>query len=399
MPKSLLLFILLFNIVVLHGRAQLVSNKKEMSATRVSLPPKIDGKLNDPSWQSSEIITDFIQHQPNPGKPSERRSEVRLIYDNSALYIAAYFYETSPDSIMKELSKRDELGNVDYCAFIFDTYNDGINGFGFFVTAAGVQLDAKYSTERGEDFTWDAVWESSVNIVSDGWIVEIKIPYSAIRFPKKDIQVWGFNAERVIRRTREMSFWNFIDPKENGFINQSGILTGINNIESPLRLSFSPYISVTAEHFPYNLPEVENTSYQFSGGMDLKYGINESFTLDMTLIPDFSQVQSDNQVLNLSPFEIQFVENRPFFTEGTELFTKGGLFYSRRVGGRPINYFDVYNLVQEEETLLENPVETQLLNATKVSGRNKKGLGIGVFNATSAASHAKIRDVEGNIRE
>jgi hypothetical protein len=396
MIKSLLLFSVL--LISLPGFAQ-ENIKKTMSATRVTVPPKIDGILDDEAWKNSEIISDLIQHQPNPGKLSERNSEVKLVYDNEAIYIAAYFYETSPDSIMKELSKRDELGNVDYCAFIFDTYNDGINGYGFFLTAAGVQLDAKYSTERGEDFSWDAVWESKVNIVSDGWIVEVKIPYSAIRFPKQTEQVWGFNAERVIRRTREMSFWNFVDPKINGFINQSGLLTGINNIESPLRLSFTPYISTTAEHFPYNIPDVENTSYKINGGMDLKYGINESFTLDMTLIPDFSQVQSDNQVLNLSPFEVQFVENRPFFTEGTELFSKGGLFYSRRVGGRPVNYFKVYNLINEGETVIENPVETQLLNATKISGRNRSGLGIGFFNATSAASFAKIRNEQGSTRD
>ena len=397
MTKSLPVIIFLFGFLICA--AQQDSQKRAMKATRVSVPPKIDGLLDDEAWKVSETITGFIQHQPNPGQPSERKSDVKLVYDNSAIYVSAYFYETSPDSIMRELSKRDQLGNVDYCAFIFDTYNDGINGFGFFLTAAGVQLDAKYSTERGEDFSWDAVWESKVNIVDDGWIVEAKIPYSAIRFPKQNEQAWGFNAERVIRRTREMSFWNFIDPKVNGFINQSGLLTGISDIESPLRLSFTPYISTTLEHYPYNLPDVDNTSYNFSGGMDVKYGINESFTLDMTLIPDFSQVQSDNHVLNLSPFEIQFVENRPFFTEGTELFSKGGLFYSRRVGGRPLLYYNVYDFINEGETIVENPQETQLLNATKISGRNRKGLGIGFFNATSAASFAKVQDENGSVRK
>ncbi len=166
-------------------------------------------------------------------------------------------------------------------------------------------------------------------------------------------------------------------------MNQEGDLTGIEKVTPPVRLSFYPYLSHSyVNHYPYNTPGIKNTAISVDGGMDVKYGINESFTLDMTLVPDFGQVQSDNQILNLTPFEVKYKENRPFFTEGTELFNKGNLFYSRRVGGQPINYSAAYDDLKPGETVVKNPTETRLYNATKLSGRLASGLGIGVFNAS-----------------
>ncbi|HRD40410.1 MAG TPA: DUF5916 domain-containing protein, partial [Bacteroidia bacterium] len=257
------------------------------------------------------------------------------------IYINAFCYEVSSDSVLHELSTRDNEANADLFGVFFDTYNDDINAFGFFVTAAGTQIDARYSSE-GQDFDWNAVWLSAVNITANGWAVEMKIPYSALRFSAKEEQTWGFNALRKIRRLREMSFWNPVLPTINALVRQFGHVTGLKKIKPPLRLSITPYVAGIINNYPYNQPGIDNTTYNASGGLDLKYGISDGFTLDMTLVPDFSQVQSDNQVLNLSPFEVQFQERRPFFTEGTELFNKGGLFYSRRVGGQPLLYYDVY---------------------------------------------------------
>ena len=144
------------------------------------------------------------------------------------------------------------------------------------------------------------------------------------------------------------------------------------NIKPPLRLQFSPYFSTYVNHYPYNKPGIENTTTSFNGGMDVKYGINQAFTLDVTLIPDFGQVQSDNHVLNLTPFEVKYNENRPFFTEGTELFNKGNLFYSRRIGGQPMHLYDVYNNISSDETVVRNPTESKLINASKISGRTQK---------------------------
>ncbi|HYM94152.1 MAG TPA: DUF5916 domain-containing protein, partial [Chitinophagaceae bacterium] len=201
------------------------------------------------------------------------------------------------------------------------------------------------------------------------------------------------------QKTGQQYTWNPIDPNVNGFLTQEGFWTGLENIKPPLRLQFSPYLSVYANHYPYNTPGQKNLTSSISGGMDVKYGISQALTLDMTLIPDFGQVQSDNQVLNLTPFEVKFNENRSFFTEGTELFNKGNLFYSRRVGGTPLHYYDVQNELQSNEHIVSNPSETKLINATKVSGRLQNGLGIGFFNAITNPQYAVIADNAGNERK
>lgn len=187
-------------------------------------------------------------------------------------------------------------------------------------------------------------------------------------------------------------------------MSQEGTWTGIENIEPPVRLSLSPYFSTYANHYPSDQKEQKSFTTSLNGGMDLKYGISQSFTLDMTLVPDFGQVQSDNQVLNLSPFEVKYNENRSFFTEGTELFNKGNLFYSRRIGSQPLHYWDVqdttssYPHMYSHEKLLKNPTESKLINATKISGRTKKGLGIGFFNAITKPMYAKVEDDTKNTR-
>ncbi|MBK6633965.1 MAG: hypothetical protein IPG38_06300 [Chitinophagaceae bacterium] len=235
--------------------------------------------------------------------------------------------------------------------------------------------------------------ESKTSIKKDGWVAEIKIPLSAIRFSKKDVQDWGLNFARFTRNENENSIWNPINPNVSGELNQWGMWTGLHNIEPPTRLSFLPYLSGGIRVSPTSRGNV--TEYLKSGGMDVKYGINESFTLDMTLIPDFAQVQSDNVFLNLSPFQVKFDDYRPFFTEGTELFNKAGLFYSRRIGDAPRQANSVLNNYGDnpQYKIIKNPGITRLYNATKFSGRTKGNLGIGIFNAVSAPMYAKIRDV------
>ena len=208
-----------------------------------------------------------------------------------------------------------------------------------------------------------------------------------MRFSKENQNEWGVNFARNIRRNREESYWNNNDPTRRNLISQLGVLKGIQDVDSPLRLAFSPYISGYIENYD------GNTSYSGNGGMDVKWGVNEAFTLDMTLIPDFGQVQFDNQVLNTTPFEVRFNERRQFFTEGTELFNKpGGTFYSRRIGGKPLRADEVRGDLDSNEVITNNPGTSQLLNATKLSGRTKKGTGVGVFNAVTGRMDATIED-------
>jgi hypothetical protein len=396
----IIFFLLSFNFSFAQKEQDSVLTKKTIVAVRVQEAPKIDGILDDEIWKKAPIATDFIQNSPNPGDKPSQKTEVRVLYDNTALYIGASMHDISKDSIMRQLSQRDNEENTDIFAVFLDTYNDGQSGYGLVVHPTGVQWDARYSGAQGQDVSWNAVWISEVSMDDNNWYVEMKIPYSAIRFPEKDIQEWNINFARKIRRIREFSFWNEVKPEVNGFVNQWGHLEGVSNIEAPIRLMFSPYVSAYVEHYPYDVKGLSNYSQSFNGGLDVKYGINDAFTLDMTLIPDFGQVQSDNQVLNLSPFEVRYNENRPFFMEGTELFKKGGLFYSRRLGGTPINYNKPYSELNENEEVVENPAESQLLNATKISGRTRKGLGIGIFNGVTKSMYATVKDtLTGQTRE
>ncbi|MBR9919960.1 MAG: carbohydrate binding family 9 domain-containing protein [Bacteroidetes bacterium] len=379
--------------------------KRQTSAKRIDEKIKIDGSLDEAIWYEGTLATDFKQYRPLPGEAASQQTEVRVLYDNDALYVGAILHDTAPDSILMEMSERDDMGNTDYFGIIVDSYRDGLNGLGFVVTPAGIQFDTKFSAldggggEAGSVFSgdtnWDAVWDSEVTLTETGWVVEMRIPYSALRFPEMEEQLWNINYVRRIRRNRETAYWHTVDPNGPNMISQTGQIDGIENITAPIRLSATPFITTYATHYKH-LAEGEQGAWgsSFGGGMDIKYGINDAFTLDMTVIPDFGEAISDNRVLNLSPFEVRFDENRQFFTEGVELFNKGGFFYSRRVGGTPLGYYEVEAQLEEGESVIANPNKTSLINATKVSGRTTGGLGVGVFNAISAATYATVENTE-----
>ncbi|HUR10563.1 MAG TPA: DUF5916 domain-containing protein [Flavitalea sp.] len=372
-----------------------------LAAKRTTRPVKIDGLLNDSAWKDAAMMSNLIEFRPTVGKKEdfENRTETYLMYNDDGIYFGGYCHERSKDSIATELKGRDGFGTNDYVGIIFDTYYDKLNGFEYFVTPLNEQWDSKMSPPSadsdngGEDFSWSAVWESGAVIHNDGWSFEMFLPYSAIRFSKKDVQNWGLNITRRRRKSEQQYTWNPIDVNVNGFLTQEGIWEGISNIKPPVRLQFSPYFSVYANHYPSNVAGQKNLTGQINGGLDLKYGLNQAFTLDVTLIPDFGQVQSDNQVLNLTPFEVRFNENRTFFMEGTELFSKGNMFYSRRIGGTPLHLYDAYNNLGANEQVLKNPSESKLINASKISGRNRHGLGIGFLNAITNPQYATIEDV------
>jgi len=364
------------------------SSTKTVNALRITKSPTIDGNLDEDVWLTAETAKDFVMFRPGTGEkePKNQKTEVKIIYDDEAIYFGAFLYDNDVKNIPLESATRDNFSQADWFGVMINTYNDGQNDTEFFVQATGNQADAK-STIDSEDFSWNGVWTSAVKIVDNGWIVEMKIPYSELRFSNEKIQTWGLNFHRRIQSKKEQYTWNFID-KTNGAIQQyAGILNGLKNIKPPVRLSFSPYTS--SSYTTYN----SDRNFDNSVGLDVKYGINESFTLDATLIPDFGQTAFDNVTLNLSPFEQQYSEKRSFFTEGTELFSKGDLFYSRRIGNTPTAFYDESNLAKNEK-LIENPSSVNMLNAIKISGRTKRGLGIGVFNAITEKTYAKIKNLD-----
>lgn len=387
------LFFLLMIAANIGAYGQAIA-KRTLPAVRSSGTITIDGLLKEADWHSAPLADSFIQMRPNAGQPENpnNKTEVYVLYNNHSVYIAGFCHETSKDSIYKELVGRDRVGSNDFIGVVFDTYNDKINGSGFYVTPLGEQYDAKYSNVGNEDDSWDAVWYAATHINDSGWTFEMRIPYSALRF-SKNTSTWGINFTRRRSKSGQQYTWNLVNPNVTGFVNQSGLWTGISNIEPPLRLSFSPYLSSYLNHYPYHNADIKNTTVAVNGGMDVKYGINQNFTLDVTLIPDFGQVASDKKVLNLTPFETKYNENRPFFTEGTELFTKGNLFYSRRIGAQPLHKFSILNQLDSNEVLINNPSESKLINASKISGRTQKGLGIGVFNAITKPMYARVENL------
>lgn len=359
------------------------SQKKTLFANRIGESITIDGKLTEDVWATTEAATDFVMYAPDNGKPisPEKKTDVKILYDDTAIYIAAIMFDDEPGKMLKEMTQRDNFGTAEHFGIFINGYNDGQQDFRFFVSAAGVQMDCITTEENGEDFSWDAIWESDITITDFGWIAEMKIPYAALRFSDKEKQSWGVNFYREFRRSRQQYTWNLIDTKIGQEITQAGNLEGIEQIQPPTRLFFIPYSSY------YLNTNKEDTNSTFKAGLDIKYGISDSFTLDAILVPDFGQTKYDNVELNLGPFEQQFNENRPFFTEGTDLFNKGNLLYSRRIGGNPA----LYLASDDPDYTISNPETVNLINAVKISGRTKGGLGIGFLNAVTEKTYATVK--------
>lgn len=365
--------------------------KKSLRIVRTELSPKIDGVFDEQIWSTAQEVKDFTQFRPTAGvKDTEaNKTVVKMTYDDQAIYVAAYLYD-DPSLISKQLSSRDNFGNADFFGFVLNPNNDAQNDTEFFVFASGTQADAIANPTIGEDFGWNAVWSSAVKINDDGWTVEIKIPYRCLRFDNNNLETWGVQFHRRFRRDESQYTWNPIDITKGNIGLYHGEIKGLANLEPPVRLSFYPFISTVQTSF-----DGEHES-SFNAGLDVKYGITENFTLDATLIPDFSQAAFDNVSLNLGPFEQTFSERRQFFTEGVDLFNKGNLFFSRRVGNSP----STEPALGENEEVLDFPQTVKVLNAVKISGRTKNGLGIGVFNSITESTNATIENtVTGEIRE
>lgn len=389
--KSIFLFLFIFFLVSFNIFAQDNSRIiKELKAVRVTESPKINGILDDPAWKSANIADSFVMYKPGDRTPEskDQQTQVKVVYDDNAIYIAGYMYDSNPENIRKQLTERDNFGSTDVFGITINPNNDGQNEFMFLVTASGVQIDAQVSPTNEDDFSWNEVWYSKISFDEKGWYVEMKLPYAALRFSKEDTYTWGVNFWRSIENQSELYSWNPIDKSTGKSAQYTGILTGIENIKPPVRLSLSPFATIIYDHHD----GISNTDYAF--GLDLKYGITDNFTLIATLIPDFSQAGFDAVTLNLGPFEQQFAEQRQFFVEGADLLNKGNLFFSRRIGNRPVEYSDVYDDLDDNEEVTDNPTEVDVINATKVTGRTKKGLGIAILNAVTKETKATIQNIE-----
>lgn len=384
-------FKFLLVLTVLFSLSSLGQEKKTLIISRTDNAPKIDGILDDIAWKDVPEAKGFTQFRPNVGVEDTEANKtiVKMTYDDAALYISALLFD-DPTKIDKQLSSRDNFGNADFFGIVINPNNDAQNDTEFFVFASGTQADAIANPSVGEDFGWNAVWDSAVKINDNGWSLEMKIPYRCLRFDNNNLETWGIQFHRRFRRDESQYTWNPLDPTIGNIGLYHGELNGLKDLEPPVRLSFYPFVSTVQ-----NIYDGDHES-NFNAGLDIKYGITENFTLDATLIPDFSQAGFDDVSLNLGPFEQTFSEQRQFFTEGVDLFNKGNLFFSRRVGSSPTRDPDL----NENEEVTEYPETVKVLNAIKVSGRTKKGLGLGIFNSFTERARATIENaITGEIRQ
>jgi hypothetical protein len=386
-PHLLLLLACVFHSWNTHAQ---YLNKKQITIPRLANANiKIDGIPNEKEWKNAATADNFITYSPNNGDLSACQTEVKIFIDDHYLYFAAKMYDPEPDKIKKGLCERDgNIGNnAEQIAFQINPYNDGVNVYIFRLSAANIQRDVKVSN-NGTNDAWNTIWHSQTSITKKGWIAEVKIPLSLMKVPNEKEQNWGMNIYRTVFRTNELSSWSYVDSESNGHNLQAGTFKIPDFPQVKKNISLWPYMSAYYENNKLS----GSGKYIMRGGMDIRYSLNQSYSLDMMLIPDFGQVQGDDKQLNLSAYEIQYEEKRQFFNEGKEMFDKAGIFYSRRIGSKPANYLQCKKELRESEKIVKNPEQTPLLNVSKISGRNAKGLGIGLLNAVSNNAYATFLD-------
>jgi hypothetical protein len=364
-------------------------------AQRITEPITIDGRLDEAVWEGAPAVTEFTQIVPNEGEPASQRTEVRFLYDDDAIYVGARLHDTG--EIRGRLGRRDmSMGDSDWLTVIFDSYHDHRTAYGFEVNPAGVRRDQSRAGGR-EDSSWDPVWEVATSVDEEGWTVEMRIPFSQLRFSGAPAQTWGLQVERSIARNREFSVWSFTPRDQPGGIPRFGHLTGLERIPTGKRLEVLPYTVARAESVDRGgNPFRDDRALGLDAGVDLKYRVTSDLTLDATVNPDFGQVEVDPAVINLSAFETFFQERRPFFVEGADIFRFGSggandVFYSRRIGRQP-------SLVPPYAAR-DVPEATRILGAAKLSGRTAGGWSVGVMDAVTRREIARYHDETGAIGE
>jgi hypothetical protein len=364
---------------------------------------KVDGRLDESDWNRAPACEGFIQNEPNDGRPSTERTTVRVVYDDAHVYIGMKAYDSEPGKIAAHLTRRDNDSPSDWLYVIFDSYNDKRSGFLFAVNAAGTKQDVSYFNDTESDGNWDAVWDVGTRIDEDGWTAEFAIPFSQLRFANNcETHSWGFQAARQISRKTELSFLNPVPQKADQFVSLFGRIEGIERIPPPSRLEVLPYTVGSAESFAGagDDPFRNDTRWRGRAGGDLKYRLTTDFTVDMTINPDFGQVEQDPSEVNLSAYESYFAEKRPFFMEGAGIFqyrlmfgddNSERLFYSRRIGRAPqLSPLDSKRFADTEGFYEDTPQYTTILGAAKITGKTAGGVSIGVLEALTDKEESTV---------
>lgn len=366
---------------------------------RLTQTPVIDGVLDDEAWKEGVWADDFIQYEPYNGSEASQRTEFKILFDENNLYVAVRAYDTSPDSIVGRLTRRDNIDG-DVVAVSFDSFHDLRTAFVFGISAGGTKIDQIISNDgMEEDNSWDANWWGKTSLNDDGWTAEMKIPFSQIRFKKNSDDLWGLQVARILYRKNETIFWQHIPKNAPGLVHMIGELTGLEKIKPRKIFDITPYAVAKTETFkavPENPFLSNGKNYNLNGGIDAKIGVTNNMTVDLTINPDFGQVEADPSEVNLSAFETFFREKRPFFLEGNNItdFNIGmgngdigndNLFYSRRIGRKPQQYPNL-----QEGMYADIPAFTTIIGAAKLTGKTANGLSLGFIEAVTAEEFARI---------
>ena len=399
--KIKLILILLF-ITLLNSYSQEIVNKKYNAQKINDLNITIDGNFNENDWQNASWENQFIQYEPYEGKEPYQKTEFAILYDENNLYVAIKSFDSSPDSISLRLTRRD-IYDGDMAGIMFDTYHDKRTGFSFIVSAAGVKADYVLSDDgSNEDPTWDPIWWVKTSKTDYGWNAEMRIPLSQLRFKEGEEQIWGMQVLRYIFRKDELSSWQHMDREKSGFISQFGTMEGIKDIKPKNTLDVTPYIVARAERFEKDTENpfrASGKSNGISGGLDAKIGLTNYLTMDLTINPDFGQVEADPSEVNLSTYETFFPEKRPFFIEGKSILkyslqfgdgdlAEEGLFYSRRIGRQP-----QLDLELQDNEYADIPEFTSILGAAKITGKSPSGWSVGVLESVTAEESSEIKGI------
>lgn len=368
-----------------------------LTALQIELAPTIDGRLDESVWQQATVISDFTQRFPDEGQPASQRTEVRLLYTSDALYVGARMYDASPDSIVARLVRRDVDADSDRFAIFLDGYRDRTTGFYFGVNAAGTLYDGTLYNDAWDDNSWDGIWTARVSRDAEGWVAEMKIPFSQIRFNPAPEMTWGVNFGRYIQRRQENDYLVYVPRNESAFVSRFRELKGLRGLQTGTRFEVLPYVTAGADFTdqPAGNPFRDGSDYAVDAGLDLKVGLTSSLVLNASINPDFGQVEVDPAVVNLSDRETFFPEKRPFFIEGQNVFnySYGGannnngfnwgnpeLFYTRRIGRPPQGG-------GPQADFVEYPEAVPILGAAKLTGR-VLGASAGFVGAATGRSHA-----------
>ncbi|MDF1576107.1 MAG: DUF5916 domain-containing protein [Bacteroidales bacterium] len=390
---------------LLRGQTEYLP-KKKYEAFRIEEAPVINGIFDDEAWKQGSWAGDFTQLEPYADRPPSQPTEFKVAFDNMNLYIAVKALDSAPDSITNRMSRRDN-GDGDMVFIIFDSYHDLRTGFIFGLSSSGVRFDMiQTNNGQNEDPTWDPIWLGKAQLHDWGWGAEMKIPFTQLRFKKNSREVWGFEVARQIFRENELSLWHPIPRNAPGLMHAMGELNGLQDIEPRKQLDLMPYgVAALNTYEPEEgNPYADGYDYKLNMGLDGKIGVTNNLTLDFTINPDFGQVEADPSEVNLTAFENFFEEKRPFFIEGKSItsFNVGlgdgdvgndNLFYSRRIGRRPQGYPSI-----DDDEYTTVPRFTRILGAAKLTGKTENGLSVGIMEALTADTKARI-DQEGSERK